>query len=118
MRWPFPPGMPGGAPPPGMPPGGHVVIGPVDPRLKGLRACPNGCINTQVIAGFPANDPKLNSWGRCMRCLTYWEVTPLGSIVNRSHPITSVEIGGAGHPARPPESEPQAGPEEGTHLEG
>lgn len=55
--------------------------------LPVLQSCPAGCVNaTSIIAAPPPHqidadiDGKLVAWARCMRCLTYWEVTQKGEV--------------------------------------
>ena len=65
-----------------------IVIGPVDPREKGTRACPQGCDPPLIVKGVPPpRDQEHNGFARCMRCLTYWEITPQGIIVNLRRPL-------------------------------
>ena len=68
--------------------GGYITIGLVDPRDKGTRACPAGCDPAMIMKGLPPpRDQERNGIARCLRCLTYWEVTPQGLVVNMRRPL-------------------------------
>ena len=67
-----------------------------DPRFRLVQTCP-GC-HREGEASFiwhaiPSIELKLNSFARCMRCLLAWEVTPLGSIVNKLYFGAGVTLG-------------------------
>lgn len=52
--------------------------------LAGFKECPAGCYPNLVLysaEGAHVLHPQ-NAFGRCIRCLTYWEVTPQGEVVN------------------------------------
>lgn len=47
--------------------------------MKALQACPDGCTFTTMMQGVPPPGPitlgMTLPFARCIRCLTYWEVT-------------------------------------------
>jgi len=49
-----------------------------------VQVCPNKCEGALIPSGIP--DPRVlpprNAQARCLCCLTYWEVTPEGKIIN------------------------------------
>ena len=46
---------------------------------KALNTCPDGCKDTTMLIGVPPPQPirpdMPTAFSRCVRCLTYWEVT-------------------------------------------
>ena len=82
--------------------GGYITIGVVDPREKGTRGCPQGCDPPMIFKILPPpKDQEHNSCARCLRCLTYWEVTPQGMMVNMRRPLEAFVVLG------PPWPEPK-----------
>lgn len=70
-----------------------IVIGPADPREKGTRTCPQGCDPPMIIKALPPpRDQQHNGLARCMRCLTYWEITPQGIMVNMRRPLEAPAV--------------------------
>lgn len=61
-----------------------ITITPIDPREKGLRACPNGCNPPLILRAVPNLKTQLNSIARCVVCGLLWEVTPKGVIMLKS----------------------------------
>ena len=65
---------------------GGPLGGPPPKQVKTLAICPSGCDPPLVFWAIP--DPKVydttkrNGFARCLRCLTYWEATIDGEIVN------------------------------------
>jgi len=48
-----------------------------------ISKCPLGCDPPMIMSAIPPPSRKQNGICRCIRCLTYWEVEPDGTIVNR-----------------------------------
>ena len=51
-------------------------------RDRAMNNCVNGCDPPFVMVAQSTNILK-NAMCRCVKCLSYWEVTSLGEIVNR-----------------------------------
>mgnify|MGYP001583311395 CR=1 FL=1 len=61
----------------------YITFEPLDPREKLVRRCPSGCDPPLIFHAIPHKGSSFNSLARCLRCGTYWEVTPKGLIVNK-----------------------------------
>lgn len=58
-------------------------VRPPEVQIKGVASCPMGCEPNWCVQAIPKPGPeKRNAMGRCFMCLTYWEVTVGGKIVN------------------------------------
>ena len=44
--------------------------------------CPSGCKPPLIMNAIPNPGAVARSFNRCLRCLTYWEVSPSGEVIN------------------------------------
>lgn len=50
--------------------------------LKAINDCPGGCQPSWVFYAVPKNPLTMPYLCRCLKCLSYWEVTAGGEIMN------------------------------------
>ena len=54
---------------------------------KALNDCPNNCQPSWVFFAVPRDPLTMPYPCRCMKCLSYWEVTAGGGVINIQHPF-------------------------------
>lgn len=58
-------------------------LGCPGPQQQAATTCPAGCIPPLIISASPKPGSVARAYCRCLRCMTYWEVTPTGKVINR-----------------------------------
>ena len=57
------------------------------PYEKAINTCPSDCDPPLILKAVPPKLSFQNAICRCVRCLSYWEVTPEGKVVNQRRAI-------------------------------